>query len=122
GIALNAQNGEAFLRDKRDGRVYLMPRGLLNEMQNGKRLLDARLHTFDSKEFDRVVLSSGARKKEYLHEGRENFSTEGYAPAKTPGKRDQTFKNWHDGLWRTFPMEVLGKGELPKGKLVPSFR
>jgi hypothetical protein len=123
GIAMNAQNGESFLRDKRDGRVYLMPRGLLSELQNGKRLVDPRLHLFDSKEFDRITLSVGEKKKEFLHEGRENFSTEGYAPAKTPGKRDQTVKNWHDMLWRTFPMEVLGKDELPKGgTLKPVFR
>jgi hypothetical protein len=123
GIAMNAQNGEAFLRDKRDGRVYLMPRGLLNELQNGKRLVDPRLHLFDSKEFDRITLSASGKRKEYLHEGRDNFSTEGYSPAKTPGKRDQTVKNWHDTLWRTFPMEVLGKGEEPKGgKLKTSFR
>jgi hypothetical protein len=123
GIAMNAQNGEAFLRDKRDGRVYLMPRGLLADMQNNKRLLDARLHVFDSKEFDRIVISAGGKRKEYLHEGRENFSTEGYAPVKTPGKRDQTVKNWHDAIWRTFPMEVLGRGEVPKkGTLKTAFR
>lgn len=115
GVAMNAQNGESFLRDKRDGRVYLMPRGLLGELQNGKRLVDPRLHLFDSKEFDRIALTVGGKRKEYLHEGRENFSTEGYSSAKTPGKRDQTVKNWHDQLWRTFPMEVLGKGEEPKG-------
>jgi hypothetical protein len=123
GVAMNAQNGESFLRDKRDGRVYLMPRGLLSDLQNGKRLVDPRLHLFDSKEFDRITLIVNGKRKEFLHEGRENFSTEGYSPAKTPGKRDQTAKNWHDLLWRTFPMEVLGKGELPKGgKLKPVFR
>jgi hypothetical protein len=124
GVAMNAQNSESFLRDKRDGRVYLMPRGLLADMQNGsKRLIDPRLHVFDSKEFDRIALSAGGKRKEFLHEGRENFSTEGYAPVKTPGKRDQTVKNWHDMLWRTFPMEVLGKDEVPKGgPLKPVFR
>jgi hypothetical protein len=115
GIAMHAQNGEAFLRDARDQRIYLMPRGLLGELGNGKRLVDPRLHTFDSKEFDRVVVSAGGKKRELVHVGRENFSTEGYASAKTPDKRDQMAKNWHDSLWRTFPMEVLGKDELPKG-------
>ena len=32
---------------------------------------------------------------------------------KTPDKRDQTAKNWHDALWRVFPTELLGKGEDP---------
>jgi hypothetical protein len=115
GIAMHAQNNEAFLRDARDGRIYLMPRGLLADLSNGKRLVDPRLHLFDSKEFDRIVVTAGGKKRELLHKGRENFSTEVYASAKTPDKADQMAKNWHDSLWRQFPMEVLGKGELPKG-------
>jgi hypothetical protein len=128
GIALHAQNGEAFFRDLRDDRIYLVPRGMLNELGSGKRLVDPRLHVFDSKEFDRLEITAGGKKKELVHLGRENFSTEGYAPAKTPDKRDQMTKNWHDSLWRTFPMEVLGKDELPKtpdgkpAKLTPAVR
>jgi hypothetical protein len=114
GIAMNAQNNESFLRDPRDGRVYLMPRGLLADLTNGKRLVDPRLHLFDTKEFDRIVVVASGKRKEFLHQGRENFSTEGYAPARTPDKRDQMAKNWHDMLWRTFPMEVMGKDEVPK--------
>jgi hypothetical protein len=115
GIALNAQNGEAFLRDARDARIYLMPRQLLSELANGKRLVDPRLHTFDSREFDRVTLTMNGKRREYVHLGRENFQTDGYAAAKAPDKRDDMAKNWLDSLWRTFPSEVLGKGEEPKG-------
>jgi hypothetical protein len=115
GIALNAQNGEAFLRDDRDGRVYLMPRGLLIDLGNGKRLVDNRLHTFDTKEFDHIAISGGDKHKEFLHVGRDNFSTEGYVPPKAPDKRDLMAKNWAEMVWRLFPMEVLGKDELPTG-------
>jgi hypothetical protein len=115
GTALHAQNGEAFLRDARDGRIYLMPRQLLSELTNAKRLVDPRLHTFESKEFDRIALTVNGKRKEYVHLGRENFQTDGYAQAKTPDKRDDMAKNWADSVWRTFPMEVLGKGEEPKG-------
>ncbi len=115
GIALNAQNGEAFLRDTRDGRVYLMPRGLLIDLGNSKRLIDSRLHTFETKEFDHIAISGGGKHKEFLHVGRDNFSTEGYVPPKAPDKRDQMAKNWAEMVWRLFPMDVLGKDELPKG-------
>jgi hypothetical protein len=114
GIAMNAQNNESFLRDPRDGRIYLMPRGLLADLTNGKRLIDPRLHVFETKEFDRIVVTAGSKRKEFLHQGRENFATEGYASARTPDKRDQMAKNWQDMLWRTFPMEVMGKDEVPK--------
>jgi hypothetical protein len=115
GIALNAQNGEAFLRDTRDGRIYLMPRQLLGELTNGKRLVDARLHTFDTREFDKITVTMGGKKREYVHLGRENFQTDAYASVKTPDKHDQMAKNWLDSVWRTFPSEVLGKDEDPKG-------
>jgi hypothetical protein len=115
GVAHNAQNGEAFLRDARDSRVYLMPRQMLSELANGKRLVDSRLHLFETKEFDQIAVTMGAKRREYVHLGRENFATDGYAAVKTPDKRDQTVKNWADLLWRAFPMEVLGKGEEPKG-------
>src|SRR5450432_440813 len=123
GVALHAQNAEAFLRDVRDGRVYLMPRTMLGELGNGKRLVDPRLHLFETKEFDRITLTMGGKRKEWVHTGRENFATDGYASPKNPDKRDETAKNWADMVWRTFPMEVLGKGELPKdGTLPVSFR
>jgi hypothetical protein len=115
GVALHAQNGEAFLRDVRDGRVYLMPRMLLGELSNSKRLLDPRLHTFETKEFDKITLSMNGKSKEWVHLGRENFATDAYASPKTPDKHDDMAKNWADSLWRQFPMEVLGKGEEPKG-------
>ena len=115
GMAANAQNGEAFLRDTRDGRVYLMPRQLLTDLSSARRLVDARLHAFETKDFDHLTLSVNGKRREYVHLGRENASLDGYAPAKTPDKRDQTVKNWADALWRAFPMEVLGKGEEPKG-------
>jgi hypothetical protein len=117
GIAMHAQNGEAFLRDARDGRVYLMPRMMLGELANSKRLIDPRLHTFETKEFDKITLSMNGKRKEWVHLGRENFATDAYANAKTPDKHDDMAKNWADSLWRQFPMEVLGKGEEPKGGL-----
>ena len=105
--------GEAFLRDTRDGRVYLMPRNMLSELQNAHHLVDRRLHSFDLTEFDRIKLSAGGKEKEFVTIGRESPKTIAFAPAKTPDKKDQTAKNWHDALWRLFPTELLGKGEEP---------
>ena len=106
-------SGEAFLRDTRDGRVYLMPRNILSELQNASHMVDRRLHTFELGDFDRIKLSAGGKTKEFAHVGRESRATSGFAPVKTPDKRDQTAKNWHDALWRVFPTELLGKGEEP---------
>jgi hypothetical protein len=107
--------GESFLRDTRDGRVYLMPRSLIGELQNATHMIDRRLHTFELADFDRIKLSAGGKEKEFLHVDRASRSTAGFAPPKTPDKRDQMAKNWHDSLWRVFPSELLGRGEQPAG-------
>jgi hypothetical protein len=107
--------GESFLRDTRDGRVYLMPRNVLSELQNANHLVDRRLHTFELADWDRIKLSAGGKQKEFVSVGRESPKTIGLAPAKTPDKKDQMAKNWHDALWRLFPTELLGKGEEPAG-------
>jgi hypothetical protein len=107
--------GESFLRDTRDGRVYLMPRNMLMDLQNATHLVDRRLHAFEPADYDRVKLTSGGKTKEYVVLGRESPKTAGLASAKTPDKRDQMAKNWNDALWRLFPSELLGKGEEPSG-------
>jgi hypothetical protein len=107
--------GESFIRDLRDNRVYLMPRGMLSQLQSSSSLIDRKLHGFDPAEFDRIVISSGGKQKEYAQVGRESRATAGFAPPKTPDKRDQMAKNWHDAVWRVFPSDVLGKGEAPAG-------
>jgi Domain of unknown function (DUF4340) len=109
----NATGGEAFLRDVRDGRVYLMPRGMLSDLQSPSHLVDRRLHAFESADFDRMVLSSGDKRKEYLQLDREVRVKSAFAPLKSPDKHDQMAKNWHDALWRAFPSEILGRGEEP---------
>src|SRR5262249_40418864 len=102
-----------FLRDTKDGRVYLMPRSMLSELQNAGHLIDRKLHTFDLPEFDRLTLSAGGKQKELVQLGREARATNAFALAQAPAKRDQMAKNWHDAMWRVFPTEVLGKGEEP---------
>ncbi len=111
----NAAGGESFLRDVTDGRVYLMPRAMLGELANAGHMVDRRLHAFELGEFDRMVLSANGKQKEYLQVGRESRATAGFAAPKTPDKRDQMAKNWHDSLWRMFPVELLGRGEEPAG-------
>jgi hypothetical protein len=115
GKPAGAVSGESFLRDTRDGRVYLMPRGLLSDLQNANHLVDRKLHAFEPADYDRIVITAGGKKKELLHLGKEMPANEGFAPLKTPDKRDQMAKNWHDTIWRTFPLDTLGKGEPIEG-------
>jgi hypothetical protein len=115
GQPANASAGESFLRDKRDGRVYVMPRSMLQELQNGAHMVDRRVHAFEPADFDRMVITVGGKQKEFLQVERGARVTSGFVSPKTPDKRDQMAKNWHDALWRVFPSELLGKGEEPAG-------
>ena len=110
-----APGGESFLRDTRDSRVYLMPRGMLSDLQNPNHLVDRRLHAFEQGDFDRMVLSAGGKQKDYVQTDRELRAKAAFAPAKTPDKHDQMAKNWHDAVWRAFPADILGRGEDPTG-------
>jgi hypothetical protein len=110
-----AAAGESFVRDTRDGRVYLMPRGLLADLQNPGHLVDRRLHGFDLGDFDRLVIASNGKTKEYVQTERQVRAKAALAPAKSPDKPDQMAKNWHDSLWRAFASDVLGRGEEPPG-------
>ena len=110
-----ATGGESFLRDSGDGRVYLMPRGMLADLQNPNHLVDRRLHSFEPGDFDRMTLAAGGKSKDYVQLDREARAKAGFAPAKTPDKRDQMAKNWHDAVWRAFPSDILGRGEEPAG-------
>jgi hypothetical protein len=110
-----ATGGESFLRDTGDGHVYLMPRGMLADLQNPNHLVDRRLHGFEPGDFDRMVLAAGGKSKEYVQLDREARAKAAFAPAKTPDKRDQMAKNWHDAVWRAFPSDILGRGEEPAG-------
>jgi hypothetical protein len=115
--------GESFLRDTSDGHVYLMPRGMLADLQNPNHLVDRRLHAFESDDFDRMVLAAGGKSKDYLQLGRQAHAKAAFAPAKTPDKPDQMAKNWQDSVWRAFPSEILGRGEEPvAGKPTVVFR
>lgn len=110
-----ATGGESFLRDVRDGRVYLMPRGMLADLQNPGHLVDRRPHGFDQPDFDRIVITANGKSKEYVQTDRQARGKAALAPAKSPDKPDQMAKNWHDSLWRAFASEVLGRGEEPAG-------
>ncbi len=110
-----APGGESFLRDTRDGRVYLMPRGMLADLQNPGHLIDRRLHGFELGDFDRIVISSNGKSKEYIQTDRQVRAKAALAPAKSPDKPDQMAKNWHDSLWRVFPADILGRNEQPAG-------
>jgi hypothetical protein len=106
---------DPYIRDEQDGRVYVIPRTILSDLQAAStNLVERRLHNFKIEEVDRLVITAAGKKKEY-RASRIDDSMPGIRLAPVGSeKADETAKNWHDRIWNLFPADVLGKGEAPK--------
>jgi hypothetical protein len=108
--------GENYLRDTSDGRTYLMPRQMMSDLQGAAyRLVDRKLHAFKIPEVNRVVVASAGRKREFVIKNPEDPNAYKLAPVNTPDKPEEMARNWHEKIWRLYPVELLGKGETPAG-------
>jgi hypothetical protein len=105
---------DPYIKDVQDNKVYVLDRPILTDLQAATtNLVDRRLHAFKIEEIDRVVMTSGPKRKEFVASRIEEFPGIRLAPKETPDKPDATTKNWHDRIFGLFPTEVLGKGETP---------
>lgn len=103
-----------YLRDSRDGRVYVVPRALIGDLMNAQGfLVDRRLHVWKQSDFDGLTVKAAGRQRELLQLERDNPKGGKLAPLKNQARPDELAKNWHDKLWRVYVAEVLGKGETP---------
>jgi hypothetical protein len=114
----NPQTGMVgtYLKDAKDGAVYLLSGSLLSELEpSSQALVDRRLHTFRGPDFDEFVISYDAVKKAYLQKDAEIPQTMKVMAKDTPDRPDDLVRNWHDKVWnRLIVTEVLGKDESPK--------
>ena len=103
---------DPYLRDEQSGQVYLVARSLLSDFQTAASLLVERhAHSFRLEEADRIAVSQGATRREFLvSRGEQGVRL---APASSPDKPDSAFKTWHDRVFTLWPVEVLGKDEVP---------
>src|SRR5262245_14960773 len=106
---------DPYIRDEGDGRVYVVARQIMSDLQSAStNLVERKLHSFRHEDIDKVVITAGGKTKEFRGTRLENAAGIRLAPANAPDKPDETVKNWHDRIWNLFPSEVLGKGEEPK--------
>jgi hypothetical protein len=107
-----AGGSEPYLRDEQSGQVFLVNRSFLSDFQSAASLLVERhAHGFRLDEADRMVVSQGASRREFLVTRGEGGVR--LAPVSTPDKPDSAFKTWHDRLFGAWPIDVLGKDETP---------
>jgi hypothetical protein len=107
---------DPYIRDEADGRVYIVTRYILSDLQAAPtNLVERRLHAFRLEEIDHVVLQAAGKRRDYAASRFEDMPGIRLAPVETPDAPDQTAKNWHDRIWNLFPGEVMGQGEVPDG-------
>lgn len=107
---------EPYVLDESDKKVYVLGNGVLSDLDNAaSRFIDRTMHGFKANELDGVTVSSGGKKRELVQVGEPSPTqiTIKLAPKKSPDKLDEQARNWHDKLWRLFPIDILGKGEMP---------
>ncbi len=109
--------GSPYIREEGTGRVYLMPTTTLADLNPTSTMpIDRRLHAFKQSEFDALTVQADGASKEYVQTGAASPQTAKLAPKAAPDKPDDFARNWHDKLWnRLMVIELLGKGEAPKG-------
>jgi hypothetical protein len=105
---------DPYIKDLQDNKVYIVPRPLLSDMQSAQtNLVERRLHAFRIEEIERVSITGAGTKKELTASRIDEYPGIRLTPTETPGKPDETLKNWHDRIFNLFPTEVLGKDEVP---------
>ena len=104
-----------YLRDAKDGSVYLLPSAMLSELEpSSQQLVDRRMHAFKMNEYDDFVVTVGDAKKEFLSSNADIPQTAKVSPKDAPDKTDELTRNWSDKVFnRLIVTDVLGKGEQP---------
>jgi hypothetical protein len=101
-----------YLRDEASGQVYVVARSFLSDFQTASSLLvERKAHGFRIEDADRIAITRGNVKREYVVV-RSDHGVQ-MAPANAPDKPDAGFKTWHDKVFSLWPVEVLGQGEVP---------
>jgi hypothetical protein len=104
---------DPYVRDQHDKRVYVLGGGVLSDLDSASvRLVDRTLHGFKPGDYDGLTVAAGGKSHELTVPASEN-AFQAKLVGKN-GKPDEQAKNWHDKIWRTTVIEVLGKGENPK--------
>jgi hypothetical protein len=103
-----------YIKDDRDGRVYLLGGSVVSDLENASaRLSDRTLHGFKAGDYDGVTVEAGGKSRELVALPGDSPASGKLASKKTADKPDETARNWHDKLFRSYPSEILGKGEKP---------
>lgn len=100
--------GTPYLRQEKDGRVYLLRGTVLSDLEfASSKLVERRLHAFKPEDWDTIKVTAANQSRELTQVGGQKLADKGQ---KSP---DDFVKNWHDKVMRAVVIEPLGRGEKP---------
>lgn len=103
--------GGSYLRTE-DGRVYILGGTLVQNLTSAaSRLVDRRVHEVHLEDADRVVVHFGTQSRTLIQ--RRVGATTKLFPDTHSDVPDTFAQGWLDRLNKTFPSDVLGRGEVP---------
>ena len=106
---------EPYLRDPVDGAVYVIARSILSDFDNAPtRLVERHPHAFALHTIDRIQFTAGTKQRSILVKTDAGGAVT-LAFAETPETAEADLKKVHDRLFGAWPLDVLGKDELPLG-------
>ncbi len=117
-------SGGVYLRDKADGRVFIIMRPILVDFSTAATsLIERRLHAFRVEEADRLSVAAGNAKKELRIARTADGKGVELAAVATPDKPDTVARAWHERVFGLGVAEVYGKDEkFPEGEPVTKLR
>lgn len=96
-----------------DGRLWLVQESLVQDLSAAaSRLVDRRLHLFRADEPDALQVQLEGRTRSFVV--RKIRGSTQVAPAENPDAPSPEATAWADRAWRLTPIEVLGRGEVPR--------
>ncbi len=105
---------DPYLRNETDGRVFIVSRQVLTDLESAQNnLVDRALHAFRLETVDRIGINAAGKKRDFQTSREGEFPGLKFSAIGSPDQTDQTVKNWHDRIWALFPTDVYGQGELP---------
>lgn len=107
-------SNDVYLRDKGDGRVFIVARPILVDFSNtSSSLIERRLHTFRVEEADRLTITAGTAKNELRIARTADGKGVELAAMATPDKPNDLARAWHERLFAPGVAKVHGKDDKP---------
>ncbi len=111
-------SGESYLRDTKDGRVYLMPRALLADLQGASHRTAGRsppAHVQDRADFDRLSITAGGKTRAFVVTNNHDPERLQAGPAERAGQTGRAGPQLARQGVAPVPCRTVGQGRAAGG-------